>query len=717
MRELRAQFVNALLVILTLAAVVCAGINFRQQNKFRLPEDGVTWAERSHGLEALHVAPGSAAQRAGLRGGDVLRRINGAPVETATDVTRILVRLGAWNKAEYGIHRRGVDIKTSLIVGERVPDTALYYQYVVGLTYLLIGLFVYFRRGSADKARHFYILCLASFVLSTFHYTGKLNNFDKVMYWGNVAAGLLAPTIFLHFCLAFPKPRQWLRGRGRAISIYLPAVFLGAVFFGVASGTLRLSIPSIELRWLLDRVWLAFLAIVYLAGGSLLWLRYRQAKDHIVRQQLKWLRNGALFGILPFAFIYALPYALGAVPGPYMKMAVLSLVIVPLSWAYAVLRYRLMDVDIIFQQGYVYTLATLCVLGLFYGLIFSLGKFEDLSPAAAVILILIAAFAFQPIRSWIQEQLDKYYFYKDRYDYRRTLIEFARELGSEPDLDAMLASVADRLGHTLSVPQVAFFLADEAESRFRLKLVAGSADRSGRRLTTDDDETLDLSFLTAVPKAPYLFFERTQYPLDVVTREWPPSVRETIADLDLTYYVPCSARSRTIAYMGVSRTDKGDFLSSDDVQLLVTLSGYVGIAIENTRLYRSLQRKVEENERLREFNENIVESINVGILASDLEDRVESWNTEMERLTRIPREMALGQPLSALFQTELVEQFTRVREESGIHHVYKFALRPHMTTALVEAEAPGVNGRSQTNRPPPERLPRWCPVMRSGSAG
>ncbi len=62
----------------------------------------------------------------------------------------------------------------------------------------------------------------------------------------------------------------------------------------------------------------------------------------------------------------------------------------------------------------------------------------------------------------------------------------------------------------------------------------------------------------------------------------------------------------------MSRTDTGDFLSSDDVELLVTLSGYVGIAIDNAMLYRSLARKVEEYERLKEFSENIVESINVG---------------------------------------------------------------------------------------------------------
>jgi two-component system NtrC family sensor kinase len=693
MRELRIQFVSALLVILTVAALISAGINFQQQNKFRLPEDGVTWGERADGLEALHVVSGSPADKAGIRVGDVLLRINDAPVQKATDITRILVGLGAWNKAEYSVHRRGVDIKTALIIGERLPDRTLYYQYVVGLAFLAIGLFVYFRRGNAQKATHFYILCLASFILSTFHYTGKLNDFDKVMYWGNVAAGLFAPTIFLHFCLIFPEARSWLRGKGRSLVIYLPAAFLLMVFAGVSSGTLRVSMPAVELRWLLDRIWLVFLAVAYLAGGLVLGLRARRAEDPILRQQLKWLRNGAFFGVGPFVIFYVLPYALGAVPGPYMNVAVVSLVIVPVTWAYAVLRYRLMDVDVIFQQGYAYTLATLCIIGLFYALILSLGKFENPSPAAIIFLILIAAFAFQPIRNWIQDQLDKYYFYKDRYDYRRTLIEFARELSTETDLDAMLSSVAERLIHTLSVPRVTFFLSDEASGRFHLKAGFGVTGR-------DEDlgrlDPIDLSFLSSDPAKPYMFFERPRHPLDIVSREWPQSVRKTIADLDLTYYITCTARGKTIAYLGVSRTDKGDFLSSDDVELLVTLSGYVGIAIENTRLYSSLQRKVEENERLREFNENIVESINVGILAADLEDRVESWNSQIEQLTGIPREVALGKPLSVLFPSELAAKFDDVRDETGIHHIYKFTLRPD-TMVLMVGNSSGDNGHSRGN--------------------
>ena len=289
--------------------------------------------------------------------------------------------------------------------------------------------------------------------------------------------------------------------------------------------------------------------------------------------------------------------------------------------------------------------------------------------------MLISSFLFQPIRTWIQERLDKY-FYRDSYDYRRTLIEFARELSAETNLDAMLSSVGERLLQTLNIKHLVFFLADDSavdvDRRFRLKKAMGV----NPRLASVNYEDLDLTFLNWQLPEGYLFFERTRHQLDAVSRSWPATVRRTIADLDLNYYLPCEVRGRTIAYMGVSRTTFGDYLSSVDVELLVTLAGYVGIAIENATLYRSLQRKVEEYERLKEFSENIVESINVGILAADLEDRVESWNTQIEQLSGVARDRAQGRALRELFPADLIEQFDKVRGETGIHHIYKYVLKP-----------------------------------------
>jgi hypothetical protein len=676
-QELKFQLSTAFLTIVTLAVSIAAVINFDQQQRFRLPDDGVVWVDRAAGVEALYVTPRGGGAKAGLRAGDRLTSIDGVPIRKAINAAQVLTTVGSWRQAKYSLTRGGVEFEPTVGVEEAPRDRAMVYQYLVGLAYLAIGLFVYFRRGSAQKARHFYILCLASFVVYCFHYTGKLNGFDKFIYYANAMGGLFAPTIFLHFCVTFPEPFKWFRGRARVALLYLPATVLSLLYLGFSAGALTSQISLVELRWLLDRAGIVFSTVPYLAGALALAGEYRRAEDPIVRQQLKWLRNGALCGSLPFAVFYVLPYAAGAIPSEYMKMSVLSMALIPLTLAYAIVRYRLMDVDILFRRGYAYTLATLCVLAAFYGVVFSLGNqvqkyFKDLGNAGVLLLMLTAAFLFQPIRNWMQERLDRH-FYRDRYDYRRTLVEFARELSAETDLDAMLSSAGERLLETLSIRHLAFFLAEESSegADFRLRKVMGS----NPRLSSAGGDDLDLSFLRSERPAPYLFFERTRHRLDAVSRSWPASVRGAIADLDLTYYIPCTVRGRTIAFLGVSRTVDGDYLSSVDLELLVTLAGYVGIAIENASLYRSLQRKVEEYERLKEFSENIVESINVGILAADLDDRVESWNTQLEHLSGIPRDRAVGRRLAELFPAELADQFEGVRGETGIHHIYKFVLK------------------------------------------
>ena len=276
-QELKFQLSTAILTILTIAAVASAIINFQQQHKFRLADDGAVWVDRGARVEALHIDPDGPAAKAGLKNGDTLLKINGAATQKAIDVPQILAAVGAWNKAEYTASRQNVEFKAAVYIREEPLDPAVSYQYMVGAAYLLIGLFVYFRRGSAHKARHFYVLCLVSFILCSFHYTGKLNGFDKVIYFCNVAAGLLAPTVFLHFCLTFPEPRRWFRSKVRVAMLYLPPALLFALWLAATSGALRIGISLVELRWMLDRIWQSLLVVPYLLGGLALSLDYSKA--------------------------------------------------------------------------------------------------------------------------------------------------------------------------------------------------------------------------------------------------------------------------------------------------------------------------------------------------------------------------------------------------------------------------------------------------------
>src|SRR6185437_5260237 len=242
MKELTQQLVSALLVIVAVAAVVAAAINLQQQNKFHLPDDGVTWLDQSHGVGqnsavvAVFVAPGSPGEKAGVHKGDRLVSIADLTIQRALDVTAVLARLGSWKKVEYKILNNGVEVPSNVIIGEAERDSTIFYQYAVGAVYLAIGLFVYFRRGSAPRALHFFILCVTSFILFTFHYSGKLNNFDKVVYLGNLVAGFLAPTLFLHFCCVFPEPQRWIRRRGVALLLYVPGLVMLAAHLGFVYG-------------------------------------------------------------------------------------------------------------------------------------------------------------------------------------------------------------------------------------------------------------------------------------------------------------------------------------------------------------------------------------------------------------------------------------------------------------------------------------------------
>ena len=140
--------------------------------------------------------------------------------------------------------------------------------------------------------------------------------------------------------------------------------------------------------------------------------------------------------------------------------------------------------------------------------------------------------------------------------------------------------------------------------------------------------------------------------------------------LDLNYYLPCrvatdGSGTRTIAVIGLGRTVGGDFLSSEDVELLESLASYIGIALQNASLYPRLEAKISEFERLKEFNENIVESINVGILAVDLDDRIESWNAQMEAMYAVAAGRgAASARLRAVFPPDFVARVRRLPQRS-----------------------------------------------------
>ena len=664
-RESQLRAAAVVLALCTVAVVVFGAINFQKERDYVIPDDGVWWLENSGQLHAERVNPQGPGERAGLKAGDQLADVNGQPVQTTASLERNLFQTGTYARATYGVIRNGVRLEAPVILvpTDRSLNAGLR---LIALIYLGIGLYVLLRRWSAPKSTHFFVFCLVSFVFYAFHYTGKLNAFDQIIYWSSIVASALQPALFLHFALTFPETKDWIRRRRWLIpALYLPGLLVVSAYVTAFVWFA----PSGRLQWDLDRLDVICSTVSFVLAAMVLVDAYRKTTIPLLRQQMKWVTRGTVLAIAPYTLFSVIPYLLGQAPSTLMKVSVLSLVFLPLTFGYAIIRYRLMDVDLIFKRGMTYTLATaivtllnLLVIGAVAATVHT--NLPNMGEWGLIVAVVITALLFDPIKRAIQHRLDRL-FYRKRYDYRRTLVEFARDLNSETDLRAMLSAVVDRLSHTLLVDRLGVFLASEnADDAERFFLAKSFGIASAGEL-----ELHFLERLSGQQTPGHLFFENTHQVLNAT-----PDEQATIAQLELNYYIPCRVQNRTIAVLGLGKTVESDYLSSEDVELLETLSGYIGIAIQNARLYSSLQQRIAAYERLKEFNENIVESISVGVLAVDLADRVESWNSQMEVMYATPRAQALGRSLNGIFPPAFVEEYYRVRQSPGIHNFYKFRL-------------------------------------------
>ena len=676
-----------LTLLLTAATVVLLGaamVNYHHQHSSGLPDDGVRWSDAQEKIQAIQITPGGPGAKAGIEVGDELQSINGLATDNITEVTRSLHLVGIWGQASYEIVRGGEIFQARLILEPLGIEQPLiyYFEWSLAITYLVIGIIVLAKRTSRPMVRHFYLLCLSSFVLYAFSYTGTLTRFDRFIYWGDVWATLLTPAIFLHFCLVFPRAKLVSKIRRQAAKwLYIPALTLLVLHHLIAAGTIDITSWPLEVtHMLLNRLEYALLGVYLLLGAASLQIGINTNKNTALNQQRKWLSQGALAGTVPFAAFYVIPFIAGWDIGPNQSLVVFSLALIPLTFTYAIVKFRLMDVDLILRRGASYALTAIAILILLYGTATLLNTgvnaqpLQDLSPSLWLLSVILAALVFNPLRNRIQATLEKR-FYQERYNYRRTLIDFASTLTTETDLNLTMITLSERLVKTLGLSRLAILdTARQPENNGMLQLLHGVklVDRNGKPIRSGAVFNLDPfteNFDCSNEKKPYYFVE------DPYSYKDDTAGHRSIRDLDLHYYVPCNIKGSPIAYIGLGRTTTGDYLSSEDLALVLTVAGYFAVALENARLVSSLEKQLAENARLKDYNQNIVESLNVGVLTLDLDDHVESWNTQLELTFGISRTQAIGQPLMTLLPPGLVRELERIRDNSETRNLYKFALR------------------------------------------
>ncbi|OLD64362.1 MAG: hypothetical protein AUI47_06360 [Acidobacteria bacterium 13_1_40CM_2_68_5] len=598
------------------------------------PETGVEWVDSSRGVTADAVIPRTPAWKGGLRPGDRLRSIDGRMIASAVDAEDAPYNVPRGTALSYGVERDG---ETAIFpirpnwVGGGTP--VYYYITLVGLTFLGVGVVVWMRATRARAAIPFALLCQAMFLVLVLKSTGQGGWLDWSGYWGDLAGWLIAPALFLHinWTLADEDRDSSLR-RFRRAAFYVPGILLLSynLYLVPFKQVYRFADPLAVIR-LKERLEEVYIALFVIAGIAKAVRSYMYATRLQTRWQLKWMAWGSLVGFLPAAVFYLVPHSLNIRIGGWSDLSLLPMAVIPLAFAAAIVRYRLLDLDIFLKRGIV-AIGLLLTAGATYAACYVVmdRATGEITPRGLNLALILATFLmaiFYPrIHRRLKSVVDQF-FYRERYDYRRTLNEFSDALNRELSLPALRGKFLGRVERTFNLEGAHVFVREPL----------------GRRLVSDPPaRALD-------PEDPLL---KMLVNVDYLSLRDHPGAGETdtgaflLDTLGVEYLLPMTVEGETVAVLGAGTPRGGEPLTSEDLQLLISLCRHAAVAFEGARLYSAVQEKVLEVEALREFNESILESSRVGILVTDSDGRVVNVNGAFEVLYGAGRGQILGQSLS-----------------------------------------------------------------------
>ncbi|HXB03874.1 MAG TPA: ATP-binding protein, partial [Candidatus Angelobacter sp.] len=307
--------------------------------------------------------------------------------------------------------------------------------------------------------------------------------------------------------------------------------------------------------------------------------------------------------------------------GPYFSLLFFSFS------AHAIIRHRLMDIRVFIRKSAVYVSAIIAS-----GIIFVLAAQplaraagyqhgDSVHPGTALVIALLLAIAFQPLKGWIQLYMNRYV-YRESYDYQRTVREVTKSLSTILDLQSLLQYLTATIENTLKVETVVVYIWDPSRRTF----VPRPPNESARRLNLSSiAELTESSPLLTFLRIEQRFLAREEADVDAA----PALVRaaaQHLAALGGEIAFPLVNDSTVTGLMVFGPKRSGDPYFNEDIDLLSTLTSQAAVAMQNAQLYRQV---VLANEYL----DNILSTMESGVIAVDATGRVSRVNPAAERLT------------------------------------------------------------------------------------
>jgi len=660
----RGQWLIVAASLLTLLyAVILGGLYLRW------PGDGYGVHLSKQGFTVDRATAGGA-----LRKGDTVIRVASASEEWSFDGR--LMRPGVWHRRLFGapdtltytVLRDGIELPPLAVavsranLGDLVSRTGV--LLFLGTVFVFNSLFITLRRGN-DRAGRLMALALLAEGLNLINNTINLFsiNVSASLYWLFVPLDHLSfwATFGLlpHLFLVFPQESvgvRWGRRKAVILTLHLANPVISGVGGFVLSGgaTLALRAAIYQLAYPIAGVQLV------LALGLMI-RTYKTTLRPLVRSQIRWILWGISLGAAGWLALFAGPIVLTGNPLVDLSVAMIPLVLVPITFTFAVTRYRLLDIDTIINRSLVYgAVSILLVVGYLIdvalisrGLQMLTGRQDN--STVVFMSTLSVALIFVPVRTWVQRGIDRT-FYPGKLHFQRLLRQVGGELSTTLALDELVTLLTTTIPERLGIENAVLFVLDEHEKH----LLPHGNPRV--RHTVPLSEALQNEL-------------RDKHTVLADHDEEGAGCLQKMPGVRVCF--PLFSRGRLIGLYGFGAKLSGDLYSGEEIDILRALRHQVAIAVENTRLYHQVElynRSLEDLVRQRtaelaQAHETVaaernkldaaINTISDGLVVTDAHGCIVLTNPVFESIVNRPAEQLIGQPLGEVFPNTDLENILR----------------------------------------------------------
>ena len=539
--------------------------------------------------------------KAGVKARDIVEEIDGEPVANAKKLYKIVRGVTPGTPLEYTILRSGARLKIKVPVSVfTLRDYIICFSSwtVSGIFFFVLALVVFYikPKSPAALALLFSGTVVGYITASTFEYcTTNWNHLNLYLF------PLAGPSILI---LGFNFP-EVLKGRKYAIMFTAATAIPLIIFYRYWSNDVYKFIK-------IDTVFNIYHMLTSGAGLGLMIYSFVGSKDPLTRQKAKIVVYG-----LVISFMIASATLIGALVLKKISFywMALTMFVIPGSFGYAIVKHNLFDVDYFIRRTAGYLIVSAFLVGIFFVSVFAFsimlqkvsGQSSQIAAVVATILIITA---FRPLQWRTDQYLDRHFF-REKYEYRKTIRQASKLLMSMIELDELLRRMLRTILDSMKIEGGVVLLRDKESDKFYLAENVIYTDGEGpsiggpRYLRTSQD-----LFEPDHPAYEYLASNQRPVQLNEVEELELNGLSgkrglflEFMEKLEVVILFPIIYENRLTGVVGLGPKLSGAWYSSEDIDILQTLIMQISISIENARKVEELKRMVELETSYRELQQ------------------------------------------------------------------------------------------------------------------